>query len=75
MNAKLVIRIIVLILCCILAYLIPIFYHTNDNCIDGVCPPPIEGRLSIMSWIADLAWYWWAAIIGVISYIVWFVTK
>ena len=25
-----------------------------------------------MSWLADLAWYWWAAIIGVIAYLVYY---
>ncbi len=25
-----------------------------------------------MDWLADLAWYWWAAIIGVIVYLIWY---
>jgi hypothetical protein len=25
-----------------------------------------------MDWLADLAWYWWAAIIGVIIYLIWY---
>jgi hypothetical protein len=25
-----------------------------------------------MDWLADLAWYWWAAIIGVIAYLIWY---
>jgi len=25
-----------------------------------------------MEWLADLAWYWWAAIIGVIAYLVYY---
>ena len=25
-----------------------------------------------MSWLADLAWYWWAAIIGVIAYMIYY---
>jgi len=25
-----------------------------------------------MTWLADLAWYWWAALIGVIAYLVYY---
>jgi hypothetical protein len=25
-----------------------------------------------MDWLTGLAWYWWAAIIGVIVYLIWF---
>ena len=25
-----------------------------------------------MSWLADLAWYWWAAIIGVCAYMIYY---
>jgi len=25
-----------------------------------------------MAWLADLAWYWWAAIIGVCAYLVYY---
>jgi hypothetical protein len=25
-----------------------------------------------MDWLAGLAWYWWAAIIGVIVYLMWY---
>jgi len=25
-----------------------------------------------MEWLSDLAWYWWAAIIGVIAYMIYY---
>jgi len=25
-----------------------------------------------MDWLSDLAWYWWAAIIAVIAYLIWY---
>jgi len=25
-----------------------------------------------MAWLADLAWYWWAAIIGVVAYMIYY---
>jgi len=25
-----------------------------------------------MSWLAELAWYWWAAAIGAIMYLMWY---
>jgi hypothetical protein len=25
-----------------------------------------------MDWLSGLAWYWWAAIIGVIVYLIWY---
>ena len=25
-----------------------------------------------MDWLSDLAWYWWAAIIGAIVYLIWY---
>jgi hypothetical protein len=25
-----------------------------------------------MDWLTGLAWYWWAAIIGVIVYLIWY---
>jgi len=25
-----------------------------------------------MSWLADLAWYWWAAIIGAVAYMIYY---
>lgn len=25
-----------------------------------------------MDWLADLAWYWWAAIIAVVVYLIWY---
>jgi hypothetical protein len=25
-----------------------------------------------MDWLTNLAWYWWAAIIGVIAYLIWY---
>ena len=25
-----------------------------------------------MDWLSNLAWYWWAAIIGVIAYLIWY---
>jgi len=74
MDTKLIIGIIILIICCILAFLIPSAFK-NNNCEGGVCPPSIERRLNIMTWLADLAWYWWAAIIGAIAYAVWFFCK
>ncbi len=29
----------------------------------------------MLAWLADLAWYWWAAIIGAIMYAVWFFSE
>ncbi len=25
-----------------------------------------------MDWLSDLAWYWWAAIIAVVVYLIWY---
>ncbi len=25
-----------------------------------------------MDWLADLAWYWWAAIIAAVVYLIWY---
>jgi len=25
-----------------------------------------------MSWLADLAWYWWAALIGAVAYMIYY---
>jgi hypothetical protein len=25
-----------------------------------------------MGWLSDLAWYWWAAIIAVVVYLIWY---
>ena len=74
MNIKLFVGTIIFILCCILAFLIPNAFKTDD-CEDGVCKPLTERRINIMTWLADLAWYWWAAIIGAIAYAVWFFCK
>jgi len=46
-NAKLIIGIIILIICCILAFLIPLappgkIIIQDDSCNDEVCPPPGE---------------------------------
>jgi len=26
----------------------------------------------MLDWLADLAWYWWAAIIAAVVYLVWY---
>ena len=46
MDPKLIIGIIILIICCILAFLIPLappgeIIIQDDGC-DGICPPPGE---------------------------------
>jgi hypothetical protein len=49
MDTKLIIGIIILIICCILAFLIPlappgssIQDELKNNCDGGICPPPDE---------------------------------
>lgn len=41
MNIKLIIGIAILIICCLLAFMIPHFWSGND-CEGGVCPVPEE---------------------------------
>jgi hypothetical protein len=72
MNTRLIIGIIILILCCVLAFLIPKFGLGNNDCEGGVCPPPTERRNTMLDWLANLAWYWIAAGIGVIAYLLWY---
>ena len=68
MDTKLIIGIIILIICCILAFLIPKFWV--NNCGDGICPAPTERRVNNMDW------YWIVAIVAALAGLYyWFFVK
>jgi len=74
MNAKLIIGILILIICCILAFLIPKFWV--NNCKGGICPAPTERKVNkMLDWLGGLAWYWYAGIVAVIAYLIWYLSK
>jgi len=70
-NWKITIGIIIFIICCILAFLIPKVW-VNNNCEGGVCPPPTERRNAMLDWLMELDWYWVVAIVGAIVAGLWF---
>ena len=75
-DTKLIIGIIILIICCILAFLIPKLWLGNDNCKGGICPAPTERRVNnMLDWLASLDWYWIVAIVAAIAGIYWFFIK
>jgi len=70
MDTKLIIGIIILIICCILAFLIPIFWLESNNCSGGICPAPTERRVNNMDW------YWIVAIVAALAGLYyWFFVK
>jgi len=40
MNIKLIIGIIILVICCILAFMIPHYWPGNNDCEGEICGPP-----------------------------------
>ena len=71
MNIKLIIGIIILIICCVLAFLISKFWI--NNCKGGICPAPIERKANdMLDWLTGLAWYFKAVIVGVIGYLIYY---
>jgi len=73
MDTKLIIGIIILIICCILAFLIPRLWLKNDNCEGRICPAPTERRVNnMLDWLAGLAWYWLVAILAGVAAAIWY---
>ena len=70
MSTRVLVGVLILIVCCVLAFLVPKFW--SSNCEGGVCPPPTERRNTMLDWISGLDWYWVAAVLGVIVASLWF---
>ena len=77
MDTKLIIGIVILIICCMLAFLIPFSppgeIIIQDDCEGGVCGPP-EGYYKRkggdkMEWFTELAWYLQAAIVAILAFL------
>ena len=47
MSTKLIIGIIILIICCALAFLIPFSWQEHNDCEGGICPAPTERKVKI----------------------------
>ena len=76
MDTKLIIGIIILIICCILAFLIPRFWSGNNSCEGGICPVPTERRENkMLDWLTGLEWYWIAGIIAAIVGLIWYFSE
>jgi len=72
-GTKLIIGIIVLIICCILAFLIPISWQEHNNCKGGICPAPAERRINnMLDWLTGLDWYWLVAILAGVAAAIWY---
>jgi len=64
MDTKLIIGIVILIICCVLAFLIPLSppgSNIKNDCEGGICPPPTERRVNNMDW------YWIVAILAALA--------
>jgi len=74
MDTKLILGIMILIICCILAFLISKFWI--NNCKGGIFPAPPERRVNkMLDWLSGLAWYWYAGIVAVVACLVWYFNK
>lgn len=75
MNTKLIVGVIILIICCILAFLVPALWMDKNDCKGGICLAPTERRNSMLDWLLGLDWYWWFAAIAALAGIYWFFIK
>jgi len=76
MGTKLIIGIAILIICCILAFLIPFSWQEHNNCEGRICPAPAERRVNnMLDWLTGLEWYWIAGIIAAIVGLIWYFNK
>ena len=58
--------IIILIICCALAFLIPKVW-VNNNCEGGTCPPTERRVNNMWDWLIGLDWYWFAGILAAVA--------